>query len=253
VSTVSRNGAGFCLTRKCDVGRLISLVMPLPDELRAYDHDAELYPVLGLVQYCNPSTINGETVYHVGVAFVGKSIPESFKADPRQTYRISGLNEQGLWQIAEAKTAFKMRKNQRYSIPVEVTVSLLKNKNKDVSKETTTTSNISMSGLSVPCTLEAETNDRVKVASKEHDFYCLAVVRNRSTPKSGPTTLHLEFVDTVFPMEKIYALHAADLAAKAAGLESARMQNEIVGARPQNPNTAPPPATTSGQFEFHRY
>ena len=42
VTTVSRNGAGFTLSRKCEVGRLVSLVLPMPDELRAYNRSEEL-------------------------------------------------------------------------------------------------------------------------------------------------------------------------------------------------------------------
>ena len=45
ISTVSRNGAGFTLSRPCVVGRLINIVLPLPPELRAYDVNEELYPV----------------------------------------------------------------------------------------------------------------------------------------------------------------------------------------------------------------
>src|SRR5436190_20232585 len=72
VTTVSRNGAGFTLPRTVAVGRLLTLVMPLAPELRPYDQEAEVYPVMGIVQYSNASTVNGETVYHVGVGFVGK-------------------------------------------------------------------------------------------------------------------------------------------------------------------------------------
>ena len=207
VTTVSRNGAGFNLTRECKVGRLVMLVLPLPVLLRAYDVDTELYPVVGLVQYCNPVNLDGEDLFHIGVAFVGKQIPESYKADPQQSYRISGMNDDGLWNITESKTPFRNRKDARFCVPLEVTVSLLKSKKQSVSKETTVTKNISASGVSVPCSLEANVGDRVKFASKEHDFYALAVVRNRKEGSGGPPTLHLEFVENKFPMEKILFAH----------------------------------------------
>ena len=114
VNTISRNGAGFSLPRSVGVGRLITLVMPLDPELRAYDQDKELYPVLGLVQYCNKGMIDGNTVFHVGVGFVGKHVPESFKANPNQSYRISGMKKDGLWEITEAESQFKNRKQPRY-------------------------------------------------------------------------------------------------------------------------------------------
>ncbi len=207
VTTVSRNGAGFYLTRECMVGRLVTLVMPLPDELRAYAYNEDLYPVMGLVQYCNASTVDKKTVYHVGVAFVGKQIPASYKADPQQSYRICAMTKDGLWEITEAGTPFQSRKDPRFCVPIEVTVSLLKNKKKAVSKETNITHNISASGVSVNCSLDANVGDTVKFASKEHNFYALAVVRNRHEREDKPPTLHLEFVDAKFPVDKILFAH----------------------------------------------
>src|SRR3982751_3227499 len=116
VRSVSRNGAGFCLSRPCEVGRLVKMVMPLEPDLRAYDQDKELYPVMGIVQYCNAATVNGQTVYHVGTGFVGKNVPDSFKKNPTQSYRIGGMTKDGLWQIVEADSQFKSRKDTRYWI-----------------------------------------------------------------------------------------------------------------------------------------
>ena len=204
VRTVSRNGAGFSLKRPCTVGRLVMLVMPLDPALRAYDVNEENYPVMGLVQYCNEGMINGEPVFHVGVGFVGRTIPDSYKSDPTQNYHICGMNEDGLWKIAESKTKFRSRKYPRFSVAFDVSISLIQKSKKTDNKETTITRNISATGASVVCSLEAEVGDRVKFASKEHDFYSIAIVRNRDEVNDLPPTLHLEFVDTQFPMEKVY-------------------------------------------------
>jgi len=210
VSTVSRNGAGFSLSRKCEVGRLISLVLPMPDELRAYNQGTELYPVLGLVQHCNAVTVDGETVYHVGVGFIGKEVPESFKQDPTQNYRFSGMNADGLWTVTEVKTAFKARKNARFWKSIEVTISQMKKDKGESSKETAKTKDISASGFSIPCSLDIAIGDKVKVAAKEFDFYAIAEVRNRKESKDEgqPPTLHLQFIDGEFPMNKILFEHA---------------------------------------------
>src|SRR5688572_21330807 len=72
ITSVSKSGAGFTLTRPCTVGRLISLVSPMPTEFRSYDHDTELYPTMGVVQHCYAALEGEETVYHVGVGFIGK-------------------------------------------------------------------------------------------------------------------------------------------------------------------------------------
>ncbi len=243
VNTVSRNGAGFSLSRKCEIGRLLTLVMPMPAELRAYDKDKELYPIMGLVQNCYEATADGETVYHVGVALIGKQIPESFTADPQQSYRICGMTKDGLWQIADAETPFKQRKNPRFWIALDVTISLMQKGKKSASsvfKEETTTQNIGASGVSVMCSLEAKVGDRVKFACKEHDFYAIAIVRNRKEPEGQLMTLHLEFVDDKFPMEKILFTMPA---------------NPAPSAMEPKPELPPmPPQTVAGeQFELRRF
>ncbi len=205
VTTVSRNGAGFMLPRPVVVGRLLTLVMPLAPELRAYDHKSEVYPVMGIVQYCNASTVNDEPIYHVGVGFVGKQVPESFKADPEQSYRINGMTKEGLWEISESESQFKKRKQPRYWISMGIVISLLQRAEQPVAKEETFTQNIAAGGISVACKLAANVGDKVKVAVKELDFYAIAVVRNRKTNEDETPTLHLEFVDTQFPIEKIIA------------------------------------------------
>ncbi len=212
VTTVSRNGAGFSLPRPCKVGRLITLVMPLDPALRAYDEDKELYPVMGLVQYCNPGVVNGEAVYHVGVGFVGKQIPESFKADATQNYRISGMKKDGLWEITEADSQFKNRKQPRYWISLPVTISLLQRAEQAVAKEETYTKNIGAGGVSVSCSLMAGVGDKVKFACKEIDFYAIALVRNRKSPKNESPTLHLEFIDDELPVEKVIATRTLTIA-----------------------------------------
>jgi len=209
VRTVSRNGAGFTLERPVTVGRLVMLVMPLDPALRAYDKKEENYPIMGLVQYCNEGLVDDKKAYHVGVGFVGRTMPESYKADPKQSYHITGMTEDGLWQIGESTTPFKARKFPRFSVSMEVTVSLIKKgkkgdpKNPD-SRETTQTRNISATGASVVTTLDGVVGDKVKFGSKQHDFYAIATVRNRDESDENGTTLHLEFVDTHFPMEKIF-------------------------------------------------
>ena len=212
VTTVSRNGAGFSLPRPCKVGRLVTRVMPLEPDLRAYDEDKELYPVMGLVQYCNQGMVDGESVYHVGVGFVGKNIPESYKADPTQSYRICGMRKDGLWEIAEADSQFKNRKQPRYWISLPVTISLLQKAEQPIAREETYTKNIGAGGVSVACSLTAGIGDKVKFACRELDFYAIAIVRNRKTPKNESPTLHLEFIGAELPVEKLIAMRTIEAA-----------------------------------------
>lgn len=203
VTTVSRNGAGFSLSRPCVVGRLITLVMPLDPELRAYDHDREVYPVMGIVQHCNPATVDGAKVYHVGAGFIGKNVPESFKTDPTQNYRIAGMTTDGLWRVTETESQFKKRRQPRYWIGIPATVSLLKKAENSGAKEETYTINIAAGGVSVVCRLAASVGEKVKFACPSANFYAVAIVRNRKQPKGELPTLHLEFVDAQFPVERV--------------------------------------------------
>ena len=213
VLTVSRNGAGFRLTRPVVVGRLITLVMPLDPELRAYDKKEEVYPVMSIVQYCNAATVDGETVYNVGVGFVGKKMPDSFTADPTQNYRISGMKQDGLWSINEADSEFKNRRQPRYWIAVPVLISLLQRGGSSGAKENTVTKNICSNGVSAVCSLNAKIGDKVKFACEDLNFYTMAIVRNRKVNKGGAPTLHLEFIDNQFPIEAVIANRVAEVAA----------------------------------------
>lgn len=205
ITTVSRNGAGFSLSRPCPIGRLVTIVLPMPEEYRVYDKGEELYPVLGVVQNCYKSMSKGTEVFHYGVAFIGKSIPDSFKSDPTQNYRIEGMREDGMWRVVEAGTQFKTRKHQRIWERIEVTITLLDQRTKTALKEVTFTQNVGAKGTAVESKLNAKIGDKIKFQCKELDFFSLAVVRNRKENKNKPTTLHLEFTDGLLPIEKVIA------------------------------------------------
>jgi hypothetical protein len=212
VKSVSRNGAGFTLERPCVVGRLVTIVMPLETELRAYDHDKELYPVMGIVQYCNAATVDGKTKYHVGVGFIGKHVPESFKQDPTQSYRIGGMSKEGLWKVTEAHREFKTRKDQRYWMSVGVTISLIRKARRSAVKEKTLTRNVSASGISIASKLDAKVGDKIKIASPELDFYAVAIVRNINTRRGESSILHVELLENEFPIDKLIAARTVETA-----------------------------------------
>lgn len=207
ISTVSRNGAGFTLSRPCVVGRLINIVLPLPPELRAYDVNEELYPVTAIVQYCNEGMDGGEKIFHVGAGFVGKNMPESFEADPTQSYRITGMNRDGLWEITESRRQFQNRKDPRFWISMPVTVALIQKEDKSIIREETYTKNVSAGGVSIASSLNASVGDKVKFACKGLNFYAMGVVRN-IIPGDSPT-VHLKFLDNEFPIDKVIRMQTA--------------------------------------------
>jgi hypothetical protein len=208
ITSLSRMGSGFCLPHPCSTGHLITLEIPMPDEFRAYDLNRKTYSIVALIQHCNERLVDGETVYDIGVAFIGKNPPESYKENPEQSYRISGITDEGLWQIHEAQKPFKSRRHARYRVKVPITVSLIQKSrelfiNTRGKKEYTVTTEISQSGLSFLSSLEVDVGDKVKLACEEYDFYSIAIVRNRNEILSRLPSVHLEFVDARFPIEKI--------------------------------------------------
>ena len=199
--SVSATGSSFNLPRACDVGTLVSLMIPLPAHLRCYDHEKEFYRVWGLVQHCETVTADEPSSYHIGVAFIGRNPPESYRANSQQHYRISGVDEGGMWSVEEARTPFKKRADVRFWQPVELYLALIDTKSGSMGGERTTAENVSRSGAAVFTTLDVGIGDRVKFISAEYDFSGLAVVCNRQVGDDDRTRLHLNFVENTFPVE----------------------------------------------------
>lgn len=203
LTSLSKNAAGFFLPRSCTAGRLLSLMLPMPSQLRCYDHDKKLYRMWGLVQHCYESTENENDGYHIGVAFIGKDAPVSYYRNPAQSYRVVGLGKDGLWRIDEFETAFIARKNLRYWVPIEASIFLLDNDLKTIADDEVRSENISKTGVSVFSKLRVKIGDRIKFASRNPAFSTVAIVRNRRIGPDDRTRIHLEFVEDDFPVTKI--------------------------------------------------
>jgi hypothetical protein len=178
------------------------MMLPVEPELRFYDHEKELYRVWGLVQHCHRLT-DDDIGFHVGVAFIGRHAPESYKADPMQSYRIVGMSEEGMWRVSEAAREFKPRKDSRFYVAVEHYLAVVDAKNVSSRGERTTTENVSKHGAAVLTSLDLHVGDRVKFISEAYDFSGMAVVCNRRDTTGGKTRLNLQFVGGVFPVERL--------------------------------------------------
>ncbi len=203
VVSSSSSGAGFYIDRACQVGRLVSMMFTLPQHLRCYDHDKELYQIWGIVQHCHTLPDDAESGYHVGVAFVGKHAPESYRKDPTQSFRICGMNEDGLWKIKEAARDFKPRKSPRYYHRVNHYLAVVGGQNPLNSGEWAVTENISKDGAAVVSALGVYAGDRVKFISEKYDFSALAIVCDRQEVAGGRARLSLQFVENSFPIRQI--------------------------------------------------
>jgi hypothetical protein len=209
--TVSRSGAGFYLKNECKIGRLVSLTMALPPRLRCYDLDEELYCVWGVVQYCTLTADDGEIVFHVGVAFIGKNAPPSYHEKPLQPYRIADMNEDGMWSVVESRTDCVKRRHARFWVSMDVLVSAHDDEKNLVTDEDAKTENVSFGGAAVVSRLKADVGDSISFDCVEHNFSAKAIVRNRQELDSIRTKLHLEFLNGHFPVEKISLLRVEDI------------------------------------------
>jgi hypothetical protein len=83
-------GASFATAHQLEVGRLLHMTLPMPRQMRCFDHVADQYKVWALVRYVKPhvsgqGSDKGKLV--VGVAFVGKNPPESYDITPGKVYQ----------------------------------------------------------------------------------------------------------------------------------------------------------------------
>lgn len=203
VISMSSGGAGFYLSTRVEPGQLVSALLPLEPEFRTYGKQRELFPVWGLIQHCHKTASTESKRYHVGIAFIGKHAPESFNSDPRQSFQICGMSEDGLWTVKETGKSFKARRDTRFHTSIDLYLAVIDGKQTAIKGERTTTENISRGGAAVVSTLDVSVGDRVKFISEKFDFSGLAVICNRQPGHDGRSRLHLQFVENQFPVESI--------------------------------------------------
>jgi hypothetical protein len=200
-------GASFSLTRPIDVGRLLHLTLPMPRQLRCFDHIEDQYRVYALVRYLRglfPEGANAPS-FMLGVAFVGKRPPASYDLDPKKRYEVFEPEaEGGLWKLLEQVpvTGLIEKKESRLNVPVEVTVELYDERWNITAREETVTENISRRGAAVYTSLQAERGRFVRLTSARYQTSAFAVVRAYRKGGDGIPRLHLEFMDQEWPLEE---------------------------------------------------
>ncbi len=206
-------GARFALSRPTEPGRLLHLTLPMPRQLRCFDHVEDQYRVWALVRNLKVQEAGeGKPArFEVGVAFIGKRAPQSFELDPTTRYEVAqSVTESGMWTVAEQDPSAtrhtptdEPRPETRHHIPIEVVVEALDEKGQAAAGETTVTENISRRGAAVFTTLNVVRGRFVRVTSAQYGISVIAAVRGRRTGPDGIPRLHLEFVDKQWPLEGI--------------------------------------------------
>ncbi|HZI19431.1 MAG TPA: hypothetical protein VEY09_12630 [Pyrinomonadaceae bacterium] len=203
-------GASFPLTRPTEEGRLLHLVLPMPRQLRCFDHAEDQYRVWALVRRVSFAARPGRAPsYEVGTGFVGKYPPASYRADPATRYEVTALSpESNMWTLRErpADDATQEGRDRRSSetrlrLAMPVVVEVLDEKGGVGQREQTITENISRRGASVLTTLRVGRGRFVRLTSAESGMGLAAVVRAARTGPDQIPRLHLEFVNGRWPLE----------------------------------------------------
>jgi hypothetical protein len=199
-------GAGFTLKRPIEKGRLVLMTIPMPRQLRVFDHVEDQYRVWALVRYVRAASEESGLVFEIGVAFVGKRAPRSYLADPTKRYEIASsvfqtrtLTEDPDEIVGPLQSSDK-RTFTRHNIAVDMLLETLDEKGGIDLKEDTVTENISRQGATVFTSLPITTGRFVRLTSKQFELTVYAAVRSTSTGADGVSRVHVEFIDREWPL-----------------------------------------------------
>jgi hypothetical protein len=199
-------GAGFTLKRPVEKGRLLQMTIPMPRQLRVFDHVEDQYRVWALVRYLRPAAQKPEgSSFDVGVAFIGKRPPRSYEEDPSRRYEISGRNMDSLsiaedWTPPMQLSATDNRTQTRHNIPVDILIETFNDKGEVESSEHTVTENISVRGAAIFTTLALPAGRFIRLTSQQYKITVHAAVRGHSMGPAGVPRIHVEFVDREWPL-----------------------------------------------------
>ena len=201
-------GAGFTLKRPIEKGRLVLMTIPMPRQLRVFDHLEDQYRVWALVRYMRalPVPVGKASVFEIGVAFVGKRAPKSYGEDPTKRYEIaSSVSEMRSLtedpdKIVGPLTSTEKRSFTRHNIPVDMFLETLNEKGEVDLTEDTVTEDISRQGATIFTSLTIPPGRFIRLTSKQFQLTVYAAVRNQSTGADGVPRIHVEFIDREWPL-----------------------------------------------------
>lgn len=199
-------GAAFTLKRPVEKGRLLHMTIPMPRQLRVFDHVDDQYRVWSLVRHVRTTTPPGSTslLFEVGVAFIGKRPPRSYEEDPSKRYEIGGTTPEQLnmiedWVPTELASSDK-RTQTRHNIPVDMLIESF-NENGEVElSEHTVAENISQKGAAIYTTLPLPVGRIIRLTSEQYKLSVYAAVRGQSMGPAGVPRIHVQFVDRDWPL-----------------------------------------------------
>lgn len=202
LNNVTPFGAGFSLKRPTERGRLLHMTIPMPRQLRVFDHVEDQYRIWAIVRYMK-ARISKETIFDVGVAFIGKRAPASYEKEPWKRYDITTTVFQAVASPDDILTPLPsedQRAHTRHNIAVDMRIEVLGVGGEIVESEHTVTENISSHGATLFTTLQVPLGRFIRLTSEQHSITAFAAIRSRSTGVDGVPRIHVEFIDKEWPL-----------------------------------------------------
>ena len=195
-------GAGFTLKRPTEKGRLVHMTIPMPRQLRVFDHVEDQYRIWAIVRHLKNKSTGNEAAFEMGVAFIGKRAPASYEAEPWKRYDVTFNPTQQLATINETPLVGSAddRQHTRHNIAVDMRLELVDQDGAVIKTEQTVTENISAQGATLFTTLEILVGRFVRITSEQYRMTVYAAVRSRSTGADGVARIHVEFIDKLWPL-----------------------------------------------------
>jgi PilZ domain len=195
-------GAAFTLTRPTERGRLLHMTIPMPRQLRVFDHVEDQYRIWAIVRHLKSKTTDKGPAFEVGVAFVGKRAPASYETEPWKRYEISFSATDKLANVYEAqqRQSDDSREHTRHHMAVDMLVQMINSDGTVGGSEQTVTENISAQGATLFTTLEIPIGRFIRVTSDQYRTTAYAAIRSRTTGADGIARIHVEFVDKQWPL-----------------------------------------------------
>lgn len=201
LTNVTPFGAGFTLRHPTEKGRLLHMTIPMPRQLRVFDHVEEQYRIWAVVRYIKASVVEKQTVFDVGVAFIGKRPPASYENEPWKRYDIATTAFQAQKSADEILIPFAdQRAYTRHNIAVDMRIEVIDPNGAVIQTEHTVTEEISTRGATLFTTLEIPLGRFVRLTSEQYNITTHAAIRSRSTGADGVPRIHVEFIDKEWPL-----------------------------------------------------
>jgi hypothetical protein len=203
LSDVTPFGAGFSLKRPTEKGRLLHMTIPMPRQLRVFDHVEDQYRVWAIVRHMRVTASATTTMFDVGVAFIGKRAPASFEKEPWKRYEVATTTFQPLTDPEEILKPFSsedQRAYTRHNIAVDMRLETLDVNGAVVESEQTVTENISTKGATLFTTLQLTQGRFIRLTSEQYRITVYAAIRSQNTGVDGVPRIHVEFIDKEWPL-----------------------------------------------------